>query len=57
MLIDTDVHQGLDARFKDYLAEPWKHMALPSGFSWPAASLGHTGYREDIGPIGLLGEP
>lgn len=54
-LIDCDVHQALDSRFKNYLEEPWRSMALPGGISWPASVLGHTGYREDIGAKGGSG--
>lgn len=49
-LIDTDVHQALDASFwNEYLPEPWRHMTPPApGFSWPAHAIGHHGNRQDV---------
>lgn len=46
--IDADVHQGLNPRFWERLAPPWRHMNTPGGFSWPAHALGHNGTRQDI---------
>lgn len=56
-LIDTDVHQGLNANFWERLELPWRKMSVPSGFSWPAHALGHNGIRQDIGPPGSDGDP
>ena len=46
--IDVDVHQGLSASFWQRLPRPWRDMRAPGGIVWPAASLGHTGYRTDV---------
>ena len=46
--IDVDVHQGLPASFWERLPRPWRGMRAPGGIAWPAASLGHTGYRTDV---------
>lgn len=46
--IDVDVHQGIPASFWQRLPLPWRAMAPTRGVSWPAAALGHTGYRTDV---------
>lgn len=46
--VDADVHQGVSDTFWDRLDMPWHDMRPPSGMSWPAAALGHTGYRADV---------
>lgn len=46
--VDADVHQGLPASFWERLPLPWRAMRPTQGISWPAAALGHTGYRTDV---------
>lgn len=46
--VDADVHQGVADSFWQRLPEPWHSMRPVSPVSWPAASLGHTGYRSDV---------
>jgi uncharacterized protein len=46
--IDVDVHQRLPTGFWERLPRPWSGMRLPSRPLWPAAALGHGGYRADV---------
>lgn len=46
--IDVDVHQGIPPSFWQRLPLPWRAMSPTRGVSWPAAGLGHTGYRADV---------
>lgn len=46
--VDVDVHQGIPSSFWSRLPRPWSGMRAPTGPSWPAGALGHTGYRTDV---------